>query len=203
MSTMRSTCSFGLVVCLVASSLPVMAQRPAEVQEGPISRSLAREAARLAASGELAASARASAQAGDVAKPLELRWNELAPMVAAQRVEVALADGRIVKGEAIAVRDEALLVDAATKPKGSTSIPRVEISQITVKRTNGSGGRIAGTILGVFVGTWIAGYTATSVTDSAGVGVPLFIGLTTLISVGGYYAGKSADTKVTRITIIP
>ena len=200
---MRSMCSFALVVCLVVASLPVMAQRPAEVQPGPISRSLAGEAARLAASGELAASARASAQASDTAKPLELRWSELGPLVAGQRVEVALPDGRLVKGEAIAVRDEALLVDATTAPKGNREIPRASISLIVLKRMPGSAGRTIGTVLGVLGGMIVAGYTAANVADSGGAAATVFIGLTTLFSVGGYYAGRAADTKVTRITIMP
>jgi hypothetical protein len=54
----------------------------------------------------------AGASAGALAASVqELRWSELAPLVAGKRVEISLVDGSRVKGEALAVRDDTLVMD--------------------------------------------------------------------------------------------
>ena len=201
---MKSALSLVVIACLVASTLPVTAQQNTETPAGgPLSRSVTREALRLAAAGQSGAPVNAVGQADVGTKPLELKWSELAPLIAGQRVEVVLADGKTIKGEAIAVRDDALLVDARTAPRGSTAIPRASVTVIRLQRTTGSGGRAIGTVLGVVLGMTVGGAVAFGIADSAGTGVPLYIGLSTAIAVGGYYAGKAADTKTTLITIVP
>jgi hypothetical protein len=40
------------------------------------------------------------------AKPLEVGWNELAPMVTGHLVTLTLTDGMQVKGQAMAVRED-------------------------------------------------------------------------------------------------
>jgi len=199
---MRSPRSLVVAVCLLAYSWPVFAQQPARLAPaGPIGRSVAREAARLVASGEVVAAA--VAQADDPVRSLELRWNEIGGLAVGQRIEIPLPDGRVVKGEAVAVRDDVILVDASTKPKGSTSIPRSSVTQLTVMRTKGAGGRIAGTILGVIGGMYAGTALLIHTSDSGGASEWAFFGITTAVAVGGYHLGKQADTQTTRITIVP
>ena len=201
---MRSPSPLFVAVCLLACARPVLAQQPARlVPAGPISRSVAREAVRLVASGEVAALAASLAQADRSVRPLELRWNELGRLAVGQRVEIPLPDGRVVKGEAVAVRDDVILVDASTKPKGSTSIPRSSVTQLTMMRTKGSGGRTAGTILGVIGGMYLGGAVVFHMSDSGGAAGYAFLGITTAVTMGGYHLGKQADTQTTRITIVP
>jgi len=206
---MRSMLAVVLVASLVASPLPAAAQVPLgpAVSEsrpgpGPIERAAIREAARLAAMPQTAAAPATPAQAEGRTAPVEMRWSELGPVVVNQRVAVALKDGRVVRGEALAVRDTELLLEAKSDTKGSMTIPRESITGLTVTRTKGSGGRVFGSIVGIVGGMWIGGYTA-STTDSAAAGIPIFLFVTTATGVLGYYAGKQVDTRTTRITIVP
>jgi hypothetical protein len=141
-------------------------------------------------------------------KPLELKWTELASMIASHRVDLALSDGGIVSGEAIAVREDTLILDvrrsSGTKqyPKGNAAIPRSTITLITLERSSGTWGRTLGTTLGVVTGLGIGGYSAAH-TDSGGVAVAVLVAVTSGLTVVGYYAGKQLDRRSTRITIVP
>ena len=200
---MRSTLTAVLVAGLVASPLHAAAQVPlGPVAPGPIERAVTREATRLAAMPQTAATAPVPVQANGRPAAVEMKWSELGPIVVNQRVDVALKDGRVVRGEALAVRDTELLLEAKSDTKGSMTIPRESITGLTVTRTKGSGGRVFGSIVGIVGGMWIGGYTA-STTDSAAAGIPIFLGVSTLTGVLGYYAGKQIDTRTTRITIVP
>ncbi len=142
-------------------------------------------------------------------KPLELKWSELAPLIGGQRVSLVLPDGTCLSGEAIAVRDDGLLLDVKkvsgpTKhSKGSASIPRGSVTLITLERMRGSWGRSLGTVVGVLSGVVIAGYVAATTADSAGAGIPLFLGMATGISVAGFYTGREFDKRVTTIKVVP
>jgi len=139
-------------------------------------------------------------------KPVEMRWNELAPLISGQRAELILNDGIKVKGEVIAVREDSILLDvsSATKQftKGNGNVARSSLAQINLERRRGTWGRTLGTLLGVIAGMTFGGYAAAH-TDSAGVGIPVFLGVSSAISVGGYYAGKAIDRRITRIRIVP
>lgn len=195
---MRPMLRLVFAVVLVANPSHALAQAPiGRAAEGPIARSLAREAARLSARAQAAAPA--SAPVGGV--PVEMKWSELAPIVVNQHVEIALADGRIVRGEALAVRDAELLVQTKGDPPGGTKVPRDSIKGVTVKQTRGSGWRTFGTVVGVIGGLWLTGYAA-SATDSDAVGWTVFLGGTTAFGVLGYQLGKQGDTHTTRIVIV-
>src|SRR5215208_122200 len=105
-----------------------------------------------------------AAQGRSGAKPLELKWDELAPMIRGHRVDVTIADGTTVRGEAIAVREDTLVVDVSgssnsqTYPNGNGSIPRGAISLLEVERSRGSGAKTLGTVVGVIAGVVIGGY---------------------------------------------
>ena len=141
-------------------------------------------------------------------KALELKWTELAPMIVSHQVELTLRDGGKVSGEAIAVRDDGLLLDVKkfsgpkSFAKGSGTAPRADITHITLRRTRGSWGRSIGTTIGVIAGLGLGGYTAAHA-DSGGAAVAVLVAVTSGTSVAGYYAGRSLDMRTTRIIIVP
>src|SRR5580693_7569292 len=97
------------------------------------------------------------------AKPLEVRWNELAPMVTGHSVTLTLTDGMQVRGQAVAVREDTLLLNilspAPGYEKGNGSVPRGSVVSIDVKRERGIGGRALGTVVGTLggmgIGVWV------------------------------------------------
>jgi hypothetical protein len=182
---------------LLAASL-VTAPLPAAAG-GPIERAIAVHAARLAAE--------PVAPSGSEQTGVELRWAELGPVIAGQRVTAVLSDGSRITGDAVVVRDDALVLDVkrATGSQayaGSNApVPRPVIRTLEIER-HGGAGRTLGTVLGVLAGVVIGGWVSAEVADSAGVGIPLFLGIASGITVAGYYAGKQVSKRVTLIRII-
>ena len=142
------------------------------------------------------------------ARPLELRWNELSQIILNQTVELNVPEGATIKGEVASVRDDSLVLDVKKTsdpkafPKGNASIPKASVTLIKVLRSRGNWGRNLGTTVGVLSGVVIGGYTAGTIADSAGTGIPLFLGLASAISIIGYYLGKAIDRNVTTIRIV-
>lgn len=130
-------------------------------------------------------------------KPLEMRWNELAPLISGQHVEVVQNDGLKFKGEVIAIRDQELLLDA----KGNRTVMRASVAQINLERRRGAWGRTLGTVLGVLTGIAVGGITA-SHTNSAGAGIPVFLGVSGAIGTSGYFLGREIDRRITKIRIV-
>ena len=182
---------------LLATSL-TMAPVPAAAT-GPLERAIAVHAARLAAE--------PVARSGGAQAGVELRWAELGPVVSGQRVTVVLSDGSRVTGDAVVVRDDALVLDVkrATGSRayaGSNApVPRPMIATIEIER-HGGAGRTLGVVLGVLTGVVIGGWVSAEAADSAGVGIPLFLGIASGITVAGYYAGKQMSKRVTVIRIV-
>ncbi len=141
-------------------------------------------------------------------KPLELKWNELASMIVGHHVEVSLAEHGTVQGEAVSVRQDTLVIDVAKSsgpkpyPAGNGEIPRSDIGLIKLQRTRGAWGRTLGTVIGVVAGLGGGGYAAAH-TDSAGAAIGVLVAVTSATAVGGYYAGRSIDRRVTLIRVIP
>ena len=87
-------------------------------------------------------------------KPLELKCGELAPMILGHRVDLTLTEDGKVKGEAVAVREDSLVMEVTRSSgqkafaKGSGAIPRSSIALIKLERSRGSWGRSLGTVLG-------------------------------------------------------
>lgn len=142
-------------------------------------------------------------------KPLEMKWGELAPFVTGHPVTVTLSDGTAVKGEAIAVRDDAMLLDVSSAakgyPKGSGSITRNSIALIDLQRTKGSWGRALGTVIGVLGGISLGAYVDAKNlwTSSAGQETGTFVGIAGAGAVAGYFAGRGIDKRITHIKIVP
>jgi hypothetical protein len=143
------------------------------------------------------------------AQPIELKWNELTPVIQGHRVEVALKEGTKIQGEAVVVRGDSLVVEVKkvsggkTYHKGSAAIPRTEISLIKLERTRGNWGRKLGVTIGLLSGLTVGGYVAATATHSAGAGIPLFLGVASAVTLAGYYAGRGLDGRITLIRIIP
>src|SRR5437868_1074928 len=115
-------------------------------------------------------------------KRLELRWAELSPLISGRPVEITLADGSILKGQAVVVRSDSLVMNVThmsggkTYRTGSGVIPRHAISLIRVKSMPGTWGRKLGTTIGVLTGVTVGGYVAGHNLQSAATGIPLFLG---------------------------
>jgi hypothetical protein len=140
-------------------------------------------------------------------KPLEMKWNELAPLVVGRHVTLTLSGGVTLQGEAITVRDDAFLMDISRASngysKGSGSIPRNSITLVDVERTKGNWGRTMGTVIGVLGGLTLGGYTAATTSDSGGAATATFLGIATAGTVSGNYVGRGLDKRVTHIRIVP
>jgi hypothetical protein len=123
-------------------------------------------------------------------RPLRLRWNELAPLVVAQTVEVVLTDGTRLRGEALAIRDENLVLDwkkaSKTKrySKGNIVVPRSEIAGLTLIRYPGSMGRATGAVTGTLAGM-TAGSAILYKADGSFAAVAGYLAA----SIGGGWAG--------------
>lgn len=128
---------------------------------------------------------------------VELRWSELGSVVGNRRVTVELKDGGRVTGDVVVVRDEALVIETRrAAPISRTSIAWLELE------THRGAGRHLGTVLGVLTGVVIGGWVAGEVADSAGVGIPLFLGVAAGITLTGYQTGKAVSRHVTLIRIV-
>lgn len=193
---MSSALTLLLAASLVAAPLPSSAS--ISVPPGPLARAVSAHAERLAKA--------PSPPPVQPAGGIELRWAELGPVLSGQRVTVVLKDGSRVIGDAVIVRDDALVLDVK-RVSGSSSytgnnapVPRAGVARIEMERHGGAGktlGVVLGVLTGVVLGGWIAGETA----DSAGVGIPLFLAIASGLTVGGYYVGKHASRQVTVITV--
>jgi len=148
-------------------------------------------------------------QTGSLAesKPMELKWNELAPLIVGHRVEVILTEGPKVKGEIIAVREDALVLDVTSRAKGyekgNASLPRSSISLVKVERTRGSWGRTMGTVVGVMSGVVLGSYVAAKTSGPFGAVVPVFLGTASAVSIAGYFTGREIDRRATWIRVLP
>jgi hypothetical protein len=148
-------------------------------------------------------------QAQQAARPVELKWGELAPLIGNRKVQIALPDGAVISGESIAVRDDALVLNVektsnkAAYPKGNAAIPRASVTLLQVERRRHKGARAIGTTVGVISGVMVGGYVAGKTASSTFGGfLATWTGLATAGSVGGYMIGKEIDTQMTYIKVV-
>ncbi len=143
-----------------------------------------------------------------VPKRAELTWDELAAFVVEKQISTVLPDGAKLRGEVLAVRPEALVLDVQKSsrkkihPLGQTEIARTDISEISVIRHQAAIFRVFGGVLGGIGGLFASTGIAIA-TDSAAVAIPAVILLIPASAVAGYYAGKLADRRISHITIRP
>ncbi len=129
--------------------------------------------------------------------PIELHWSELSPLIQNRRVELTLVGGAKRKGEVLLVREDSIVLEKAT-------VPRESVSLIKLEKQGDRWGSKLGTTLGVLTGLVVGGYvTAVAAPDSAATGIPLFLGVTSGVTLGGYYIGKKLDHRTILIKVIP
>jgi hypothetical protein len=154
----------------------------------------------------LGVGASCSALAADVK---ELRWNELAPLIAGNRAEVTLVDGSRVKGEALAVREDTLVMDIRRSSgptrfaKGNGLVPRPKVDVIKVERRSGTVGRVLGTVGGVLAGMTLAFYAVFAMDSGGGGAIATYIGIVVGFTAAGYYLGQAIDRRTTTIKVVP
>lgn len=143
------------------------------------------------------------------ASQLELKWNELGPVIAGHEVKLVLPGGAEIEGEAIAVREDTLLLnvkktsDRKSYPKGQNAIPRASVTTLQFETSHGSGGRTIGVIAGALGGLILGGDLVAHTAHSEAAAIPSFLAISTGSAIAGYYAGKTRDRHVTTVRIVP
>jgi hypothetical protein len=143
------------------------------------------------------------------ASQLELKWNELGPVIAGHQVKLVLPGGAEIQGEAIAVREDTLLLnvkktsDRKSYPKGQDAIPRASVTTLQIETIRGSGGRTIGVIVGALGGLILGGDLVAHTAHSEPAAISSFLGISAGSAIAGYYAGKASDRRVTTVKILP
>lgn len=142
--------------------------------------------------------------------PLQLKWNELDSHIAGKKIALVLGDGIAIEGKDAAVEADGLRLnitktgDRKLHPKGSQLIPRQLVTFLRVTEFR----HLARIIVPVAAVAVVAAVTA-----SAGSGISEGVGIIAVpvagaaggvgAAIGGYYAGKAIDKRVTAIRVIP
>ena len=177
---MKSTPSLTLIVCLVASALPVTAQ-----EKGPLARAVTREAVRLAA-----------VQSGGT--PAESNWSRVRGLASGTDVVVTVQGSKPARRRMVQA-DESTLTVQNPSTQGVEAIAqgdvleiRTEARRLSSKRKalgllGGLGGVIGGAFVGAYVGKKVGGCDA----ENLGcMGVGMMAGV-----VGGAVLGYRAVTS--------
>ena len=190
-----------MVVPVLLSACVVMSHTPASAQS-PLTRSVSSEATRLAAY------AVPAVHPDDHTQAVDLRWSELAAIVVGQHVTLRLSDGTSVRGEALVVREDSIVIAASARRSGSVrdargaAIDRSLVHTIEVRKMRGDWGRHLGTRIGMLSGIVVGSYLSGTLANSAGTGIPMFLGIASGSVLAGYYAGRQLDTRITVIHLI-
>jgi len=141
--------------------------------------------------------------------PVELKWSELNTAIYGQSVELTLPGAFKIRGEVVAVRDDALVLDirrtsdARAFPKGNAVVPRASVTLLKLEQQRGSHWRAMGTVIGVLGGVVVGTYIAAKTASSPGPGIAIFIATASAASIAGNVAGGAADRKTRLIRIVP
>ena len=140
---MRSTLSLTLIVCLVASALPVTAQ-----ERGPLARAVTRESVRLAA-----------VQSGGT--PADSNWSHVRGLAPGTDVVVTVRGSKFARCTFVQADESALIVRTGRWQVVQT-IARGDVQEIRKglsekRRALGLLGGLGGTIGGAFVGAYVGG----------------------------------------------
>jgi hypothetical protein len=138
--------------------------------------------------------------------PVQLHWSELAAVVTGQKVAIATPEGPRVEGRVIAVGPDALSLQI--RSKGETRIPRTSITTLELRQMR-KRGSIIGTTAGAVLG--LAGAVAIDIGECGFLTNKCFphkpvaaeVAVAIGLPVAGYFLGRWADRKNTRITILP
>jgi len=143
------------------------------------------------------------------ASQLEMKWNELGPVIAGHQVKLVLPGGAAIQGEAIAVRENTLLLDVKKNsdrrsyPRGQNAIPRASVTTLQFETVRGSGGRTIGLIVGVLGGVILGGDLVAHTAHSEAAAIASLFGISTGSAIAGYYSGRKHDRRITTVKILP
>jgi hypothetical protein len=139
----------------------------------------------------------------EAAAPLHLKWAELAPAVAGRQVSIATAGG-VVRGKAVAVESDALVVQAKGRP---VRVPRASLRRFEVQM-KGVKFRVIGTALGVIAGaaagagSYFAIQGGIFSDNNTGGAAVAFFAATAVGATGGYLIGNSGDKHWTPVVVL-
>ncbi len=144
------------------------------------------------------------------AAPMELKWSELGPHVMDRKVALVLPNGTHIEGKVRAVEGDGLRLrvsktsDRKTLAKGERLIPRESVSFVRVTEYRKMG-RLLVTTGAIAAAAGIAGAKSPDIYGGPGIIiVPLVVaGGIAGSAIGGYYAGKALDKRVTEIRVVP
>jgi hypothetical protein len=142
-------------------------------------------------------------------RQLQLQWSELGPRIEDKKVALVLPGGTYIEGKVQAVQPDGLRLrvsktsDRKAQPKGSHLIPRPSVSTLRVTEYR----KLARLLVTAGALAIAAGIVAANHPDlyegPAIVIVPaVTAGGMAGVAVGGYYAGKRLDKRVTEIRIV-
>jgi len=143
------------------------------------------------------------------ASQLEMKWNELGPVIAGHQVKLVLPGGAAIQGEAIAVRENTLLLDVKktsdrrSYPRGQNAIQRASVTTLQFETVRGSGGRTIGLIVGVLGGVILGGDLVAHTSHSEAAAITSLFGISTGSAIAGYHSGRKHDRRITTVKILP
>ncbi len=142
---------------------------------------------------------------------VKLKWRQLGEVVTGKKATVALTDGAILEGRVTTVGAESFTIEVKKTtheqvyPKGQNSVRRGLVSVVRVKEISGNW-RAIGVAIGAAPAAVVGAFAyqlaeneggATSATGGA------VAGLVAGGAAAGYFLGRSADTKLLVISIVP
>jgi hypothetical protein len=139
---------------------------------------------------------------------LEVRWNELSPLILAHTVSLVLPGGTAIAGEVEAVHDDSLTLEIRktsnrkVQPKGTASIPRTSVTTLQMTEAKGSGGRILGVVVGALVGLVAGSEIAVHTCNTEGPAAATLTGVAVGVTTAGYHLGKGVDRHTTIIRVV-
>jgi hypothetical protein len=140
---------------------------------------------------------------------VQLKWTELGAIAIGHDARLVLPGGAVLRGEIQAIRDDSVVMvvaktsDPKAFPKGQNSIPRGSVTVVEVMKVRGIAGRVIGTTAGVLVGLAIPGEIIAHGNVPEGSAIAVILVGTIGTTVAGYFSGRAADRRVTRIRIVP
>jgi hypothetical protein len=134
--------------------------------------------------------------AGD--RTLQLKWNQLAPLLTGEKVVLRLEGGERVNGRVASVQPDHLLLKRHDQAVARTSIRELRLMHMRAR------GRIIGVVGGLAGGLAAAGGIAATHLFSSGNGVSVaIVAVAVGLPVAGYFIGMASDRQETLIQILP
>lgn len=143
-------------------------------------------------------------------RPLELKWSELESRIAGKKVALVLTDGIALEGKDAGVEASGLRLnvtrtgDRKLHPKGVQVLPRDQVTFLRVTDYR----HLARIIVPAAAVATVAAVTlamGSGISEGAGIIAVPAAGAAGGVgaAIGGYYAGKAMDKRVTEIRLVP